>query len=325
MSYFKKTILTDNYGFSVENTPMDELRAVIPTRLVGATFADGPAGAVDPNFWTATVGGVAAGTAATVARANNQVTLSAQTKSDGSAVLQTIRKARYTGGSSNRYRGQIRLGDIGLANNTKRWGMFDGTDGAYFKLAGTALSVNTMKAGSETSVASASWNGSTTTPTLTNVNSYEIYITNSKVYFVIAGVLVHTVTASTTTWADTTNLPSRTDNINSGNTTNTIIEVRVATIYRLGQLETSPQYGRITTATTYVFKYGAGMLHRLTINLATGTTIKIYDGTSATTLIADIAYGAKNDIPTTLEYMMPFSTGLTVVTTGTWDATIIYE
>jgi hypothetical protein len=57
MSYFKKVQLQDGYGFSVENTPLDEQRVVIPTRLVGSTFEGAT---VDTSFWTAAVSGTGA-------------------------------------------------------------------------------------------------------------------------------------------------------------------------------------------------------------------------------------------------------------------------
>lgn len=321
MSYFRQA--RDQYGFVVENTPMDEMRVVEPVRLVGTTFVGTT---LDTNFWTATI----AASGGTIATADlttmpGALTISSKTDATGSVIVQSVRRARYTSGSANRYRAQIQFGDVGKADNTKRWGMFDGTNGAYFKLAGTALSVCTLKAGAETAVASASWNGSTTTPTLTNATVYEIYITNGKVYFVISGVLVHTVSATATTWTATTNLPVRMDNINAGNTTDTIMYVRVASIYRLGKLETLPQYFHGTTAATNVLKYGAGNLHRVTVNNAGGTLITIYDNTAASgSVIAIISAPATAD-PVTLDYNIPFSTGLTVVTTGTWDYTVVYE
>lgn len=55
MSYFAKVGLQDDYGFDVENTPMEELRVATMVRLVGATF-NGTV--LDPNFWTATTAGV---------------------------------------------------------------------------------------------------------------------------------------------------------------------------------------------------------------------------------------------------------------------------
>jgi hypothetical protein len=319
----QKVKITDGYGFMVEATPMDELRVANPVRLVGSTFTGST---IDPNFWTVTIL-ASGGTIATADLTTMPGALTLQSKTDGtgSVIVQSVRSGRYIGGSSNRYRAQVQFGDTGVANNTKRWGMFDGTNGAYFKLEGTAMSVCTMKGGVEVPVASAAWNGSTTVPTLTNVNTYEIYITNAKVYFVIAGTMMHTATFSTTTWSATTTLPVRADNINATNTTNTIMYIRVMTIYRLGELETLTTFKRITTAATYNCKYGAGNLHRITLNNPTGTLITIYDGIGVTTNIIGVINTPATANPTTLEYHVPFSVGLTIVTTGTWDATVIYE
>lgn len=309
--------MKDQYGFTVEATPMDELRVANPVRLAGSTFIGTT---LDTNFWTATLLN-----SATAPQANGEVVLTSGTNSAGSAVLQSVRHGRYVGGNCNRYRGQIQFSDTGKASNTKRWGMFDGTDGAYFKLAGTALSVNTMKGGSETSVASASWNGSTTTPTLTNVNSYEIYVTSSKVYFVIAGVLVHTVSAAAATWAATLSLPVYADNINAGNTTNTTMSIRVNTIYRLGELETAPTYKHISTNTTTVCKYGPGDLHRITMNNPTNAAITVYDNTAASGTVIAIINPGSSATPFSLEYSLPFQIGLTIVTAGSPDLTVVYE
>jgi hypothetical protein len=316
----KSNQLTDQYGFITECTPMDELRVITPVRLVGSVFVGN---VVDPNFWTVTNSN-----GGTTTSANSQITLSTNTTSNGSTVIQSIRKARYTGGSSNRFRSQIRLSDSGVVNNVKRWGIFDGTNGAYFKLNGTTLSTCTMKGGVESVVNTSNWNGNIPSMNLTNINSYEIYITNAKIYFVIAGILVNIINASQTTWTDNMHLPIRIDNTNSeGGVTNTSIECRVATIYRLGNLVTDTQYGRVTTASTSVMKYGAGVLHRVTVNTAfAGAGISIYDGLSGSgSLVAAIAYGSKNDAPATLEYGIPFSIGLTVISTNTWDATVVYE
>lgn len=327
MSYFSKLQLNDQYGFVTECTPMDELRTVNPVRLAGSTFIGTT---LDPNFWTSTIA-ASGGTIATAVVGSGKLLISSQTDATGSVIVQSVRRGRYIGGSSNRYRAQIQLSDTGLANNTKRWGMFDGNDGAYFKLLGTALSVNTMKNTTETSIASASWNNSTGTPTLTNCNTYEIYVTNRKIYFSINSVLVHTEDTNTRagaandTWTNTITLPVRQDNINSGNTTNTTMSIRVATIYRLGQLQTNTQYGRITTAATYNFKYGAGVFHKITLNNPGGTLITIYDDTTGTANTLAIINSPAQANPVTLWYNIPFQNGLKVVTTGTWDATVIYE
>lgn len=332
MSYAETTKIKDNYGWTAENTPMDELRVAEPVRLVGSTFVGTT---IDSNFWTTTI--AASGGTIAVADQTTEpgaITLFSKTDATGSVILQSKRIARYTGGSANRYRAQVRFGDTGLTNNTKRWGAFDGTNGAYFKLAGTTLSVCTMKGSSETAVASASWNGSTTTPTLTNNNTFEIYFTNSKVYFVINGVLVHTVTASASTWTATTNLPARADNINSGNTTDTLMAIRVHTIYRLGNLTTQPtSYYRNATTTGVQLKYGAGNIHSLIIgNVATsGAVVTLYDGTgTGDPVIANFTFafpGGGNFNPVSIDFKgLPFFTGLFLVnSTQAAALTVVYE
>ena len=327
MTVFKKVQIKDQYGFAAENTPMDELRTAEATRLVGTIFgvatgttpSTGTAG-TDPNFWTGTNTATAGGTQPTIVQSVGQVLISSGDKSDASSILQTVRKARYVGSIANRFRAQIMLGDTGTASNTRRWGAFDGTDGCYFELAGTTLSACVMKGGARTAVAALS------APT-TNVTFYEIYWTNAKVYFVIAGVLVATHSASTTTWSNTITLPCRIDNISSGSTTNCTISVRVATIVRLGKLATNPQYFHGTTAATTILKYGAGNLHRICIgDMVSGTSISVIDNvTGASPIISVITPGAKAVQPFVMEYNLPFSTGLTIVSTGTWDFTVIYE
>jgi hypothetical protein len=324
----QKTKLVDAYGWAVEATPMDELRVATTVRLSGATFTGT---VLDPNFWT-TIIAASGGTIATadITTMPGALTLSSKTDAAGSVIVQSNRYARYVGGSANRYRSQVQFGDAGLANNTKRWGLFDGTNGCYFKLSGTTLSVCTIKAGVEVAVASAAWNGSTTTPTLTNCNTFEIYITNRKVYFVISGTLVHTIDSATTTWTATTTLPVRADNINSNNTTNTIMYVRVMTAYRLGELETQVTSKYQTGQTAgLVLKYGAGNIRGIAISgVAQSSIITIYDNTAAsgTILWSSGAMATKAD-PFNIElYNAPFSIGLTLVISGaSANATVVYE
>lgn len=307
------TKITDNYGFTVENTPMDELRVAEATRLVGTTFIGTT---IDPNFWTSTLANNG-----TASQANNQITLGSSTTNNGSSILQTVRRARYVASISNRFRATIQLGDIGVADNTRRWGMFDGTDGAYFELAGTTLSSCIIKTGSRTAVATLS------APT-TNATNYEIYVTNSKVYFVIGGVLVATHNATTATWADTINLPVRIDNINSGSTTNSTISVRVASITRLGKLETAPTYRNITGVnTSQILKYGAGMIHNIIIGTpVNNATISIYDNISGTGTPITVLTLPALATPFQIDLHVGFSTGLNIVPSSTsLNLTVVYE
>jgi len=313
----QKIKITDGYGFSVEATPMDELRTVEPIRLVGAVFIGTT---IDPNFWTSTVANSATNT-----QGNNKIVMASGTNSAGSAILQSVAKARYTGGSANRFRAQLQFSDLGKTDNVKKWGIFDGTDGAYFKLSGTTVSACTLKGGQETAVPSSTWNGSTSLPTITNIQSYEIYLTNAKVYFIMAGTLMHTVLATDDTWADTSVLPIRFSNVNSGNTTNTTMSVRVATIYRLGKLETAPRYAHISTATTSILKYGPGMIHQIIVNNPTNNAITVYDNTAASGAVIAIIDPDSGATPFVLDYHVGFQNGLTIVTAGTPDMTVVYE
>lgn len=307
---------SDEYGWGVENTPMDEMRVVTPVRLAGSTFVGNT---IDSNFWTTT-----SANGGTWLQSACQITLSTKTTSaNGSIAIQSVANARYTGGSCNRYRAQIRLGDTGATNNARRWGMFNSTDGAYFKLNGTTLYACTRKNNIETAVASTSWNGNRTVPTLTDVQAYEIYITNAKVYFSIAGILRHTASFSTTTWTNTTNLPVRADNTNSsGLSTNHTIDIRVATIYRLGQELTSPRYKYIGSNSTNVLKQNSGRLHAV-VNTNNAGTITVYDNTAGSG--TQIAVIDATKVLGTITFNVSFFVGLTVVTASGALCTVIYE
>ena len=309
----------DEYGWGVENTPMDEMRVVEPVRLVGATFVGNT---VDNNFWSSS-----AANGASVIQTNGEMILASGSATGASAILQTNRKARYTGGAANRFRAQLQLSDIGKDNNVKKWGMFDGSNGAYFKLTGSYLGVCSLRDGSESEVAASNWNNqSTASPTLTNINSYEIYATNGKVYFSVAGELAHTISATASPWSSTLTLPLRIENSNSAAAASSMIRTRVATIYRLGKLETLPTYKNFTGASTAnVCKYGPGNLHRITINDPVNSTITIYDNVGASPpLIASLITSGTTD-PFSVEYHVPFANGLCITTGGAYNLTVVYE
>lgn len=309
---------------------MGEMRVVIPTRLVGAQF-DGTT--VDPNFWTATVAN-----SATIAQANAQILLSSGTDAAGSAQLNSVRRARYVGGSSNAYRGVIQLGDTGAANNTRRWGIAFGatmptiSDGAFYQLSGTTFSVVTMKGGVATAVNSGSFNGDLGASYAlgTSAITWEIYWTNGAVWFVVGDQVLHKVTAASATWADTIENYLYLSNINSGNTTNVTLAARTLTIRRLGSFSTQPisKYQAGTTA-GLVLKYGAGNLHGLAISgVVNNAVATLYDNTAAsgTVIFSTGAMGA-NTVPFGVDlHDLPFSIGLTLAITGAnCNVTAIYE
>jgi hypothetical protein len=328
---FKIGSITDKFNFNSYNTPQGETRSVVPIRLVGAQFdLNGNSGVVDTNFWTPVVDATAQ--PGTIVQANGAVTLNSGTNAAAYSKLYSVRRARYIGGHSLRFRSNIRLGDTGTADNTRRWGIAYGatmptiTDGAWFQVSGTTFSIVTMLGTTPTVVSSGSFNGNlgASFSLTTNVTIYEIYWTNAAVYFVIGGLLLHKVNALTSTWAATMSPYVYMDNVNSNTLGGSVsMIVRNAVIHRLGPETSAPRYFYQHGANTgQVLKYGPGRLHRVVVNSNTGTTITLYDATSATNTLALIN---PNQI-TTLEYNIDFYNGLYLVSVGsTIDATIVYE
>lgn len=315
MSYWNEIKLSDTYGFQVENTPMGEQRVIEPVRLVGSTFE----GSVwNPIFYTTG----ATGTGAAVTLGGGWAVLSAGTTSAGTATLQSVRKARYTGASSNRYRAQINMSALVATNHINRWGAFDGANGCFFQTSGTTWSVVTRSNSADTVVNSSSWSDSTTTPTETNCNSYEIYWTNKSVYFAINDVLVHKKTATTIPWSQSKSFPTRAESINQSGTTNYNLNIWVATISRLGKLETDPMYNYISGTSTNLLKSGAGNLHSIIVTDNVGT-LTIYDSLTAGGTQIAVIDAAK--VIGSIEFHVPFSNGLTVVSATNAKCTVVYE
>lgn len=98
----------------------------------------------------------------------------------------------------------------------------------------------------------------------------------------------------------------------------------VAAVEQAGSL-----FNNITTATTTTVKSGKGILHKIVINTyAASATITIYDNTAASgTKIGTLTLPSTitGDTPITLPYDLQFSTGLTIVTSGATDLTVIYR
>ena len=324
---FKIASPVDSYGWGSENTPMGEMRVSEPVRLVGTVFEGAT---IDTKFWTC----AATGTAAAVAQASAQLLLTSGTANLATVTAFTVRRARYVGGAAMRYRAVVQA-TAGVTNNVRRWGIAWGstamptvTDGAWFMWNGTTFQIQTMKGGSAATVTSFNGNLGATYDPGTGAKTYEIYWTNSKVYFVVGDEILHTVSASAATWANTMQFHAFADSVNSDAiAAGTTLAMRTATIYRLGKLETLPQYAHIAGATTTVCKYGAGTLHRIVINTP-GTLCTVYDNSagSGTPVIAIIDTSKATGNSGTLDFNAPFFNGLSLVTTNAaTDITVIYE
>lgn len=82
------------------------------------------------------------------------------------------------------------------------------------------------------------------------------------------------------------------------------------------------KYNNITTATTTTVKTGRGRLKRIVVNTTAAGAVTIYDntagsGTKIGTMKASIAEGS-------YDFDCLFITGLTIVTAGASDLTVIY-
>ena len=317
--------LTDKYNFNAENTTQGELRTTTTTKLVGEMFVGTT---IDPNIWT-----VATGTAGSVTQTGGTLILQTGTTANNGVSAQTVHIGRYLGATSIKFRTLFQLGDTGTANNTRKWGVFTTTDGAYFELQGATFNLVTRKGSVDTRVANGTFNGQAGgIYTLdTAVHTYEIYWTNKYVYYMIDGNLIHTVTATSDTWADTMSFPIRFENQNSnGNTTNLVMKVRVATISRLGNLDHQPMSKYIAGITAgNVLKYGPGKIRGVVISaVINNSVITLYDNTAASgVVIWTSGPMSNNTTPFSLDlFGVQFSTGLTAVISGAnCDVLVAYE
>jgi hypothetical protein len=323
MSNFAKISIKDGFGWKADATPNNELITTDKIRIVGATFNGA---ALDTAFWTA------AASTGTVTVASSELILTSGTANAHYAKVYSARRANLVTGCPNNFRSLLRI-ESSDNDITCRLGVGWGatmptvTDGAYFKIVGSTISVNTMANTSETSVASGSFNGTYAAPTLTNNNTFEILYTANKVYFLINTILVHTASFATTHWtSNTNNFHAFADVTNTGDSAAVKYIFRSMFVARIGKMLTVPAYQHIAGAATTVCKLSGGILHAIVVNQA-GTLCTIYDQTSAAVPIMGIVDTNKTTGTIgSIDYECPFFNGLTIVTTGAGsDITVIYE
>jgi hypothetical protein len=317
-----KTSIEDGQtGRRVEVEPLGALKTETPVRLVGTTFSNGTK---DPNFWTETVTGTGSVTQ------SGEITLSTGTTANSTAKYETVRKARKITGTTNQFRAVARNVQSPAANCIRRIGSYSSDDGFFFQFNGTTFQIGSRKSGSDSLISNGSFNGNggETIDFGAGQEFTRVIIdyTALSAKFFVNGILIHTIIPTTESLTNTLNLPATMEIINeNGNTTDNSYEILFATILRLGELVTNPTYKYINTNTTTVCKYNAGKLQRLIINDNIGG-IDIYDGTStAGTLISELDTSQGSEPAYTVEYNVPFNEGLTIVTSGGIEVTVVYE
>jgi hypothetical protein len=315
----------------VDISPMGAMKTSTNVRVVGASFIGTT---MDTNFWASTLTGTG-----TATQAEGTLTLATGTTANSTAKVNSVKTARYVCGTSNYYRGEIRLPAVTTASasfvNTRRWGAFDANDGYFFEAVQTNPDTNPIlrvvcrKSTVDTAVASGSFNGEANDQYIlnNNIHTYEIHWTNKNAYFKVDDDVIHTFTGSTTTLVATSSLKIGEECNNSGsNNANNSLAVRSSTIHRFGVLETAPTFAQIAGASTNILKYGPGHLHKIILNNPASGNITVYDNTAGSGTVIAIINPASSGTPVTLHYHLPFSTGLTVVTSAAAsNTTVVYE
>ena len=329
--------IEDEVGSKVRISPNGALKTYTFSRLIGVSFIGTT---IDSSFWSSAVSNNGSGVQTGGQFEMRTITAPATSSPNGASALQSQRTARYINGVPNVCRIQADYGGAAVANNTKRWGCFTGTagaptDGAMFELINGTQSIATYKAGTPTRVSNGSFNGdygATLNNLPSGVQTFEIVYNNRYVYFYFNNILVHQVEGSTATWTDTLSLPCRAENYNTGNsTTDTSLKIRSFIVARMGNPTSRPQWANITNAVgATILRRGAGCLHKIVVNSwTTGATCSVYDALSATNPIALITLANAGNgyslVPISIPYDLDFYTGLTYVTTGTINVTIVYE
>jgi len=323
----------DHFGFRAAYTPNQEAKVVIPSLLVGSRF-EGTT--LDTNYWSTTL--VNGGTANP---ANGEVVLATNTTANGSAKLYSVAKARYAPSQSHSCRIVASFSDPTVANCTRVIGVAWGTtmptisDGAYFQVrAVNGFSVVTRKGGTETVVASGSFNGAygaSVTLTADTFYLFEIFYNSRYVWFCLNGKLLHTVTVTTATWSATQEFYLYDSNTNSGgSTTNNTITILSNCINTLSEIDAAikTKYQSGTTAGV-VCKYGAGSIHKIIISgIVNNADVILYDNTAASgTILWQSGAMATNTTPFGLDFgNAQFSNGLTlVINTANCNVFISYD
>lgn len=294
-------------------------------RLVGTSFVGTTK---DTNFW---VESGASGTGA-VSQSGGICTLTTGSTANSAIVLSSVRSARFIPATTNVCRFVGYLSD-GATNNVRQWGMYNSADGLFFRLSGTTLSIVTRIGSADaTPITVANFNVANTFVMDANIHSWEIRASYKTADFYIDDILVHSmdVYGGASFKYGTLTLPIVMSNVNSGGgSTVCTMNFILATIFRVGKLQTAPQYRNITGVnSSTILKYGPGMLHRIILGTPTNNgTVSVYDNVSGTgTPICVITCPATAGQSLSYDIGIGFGTGLNIVPSAVGlNITVVYE
>jgi len=320
--------ILDSWGDEIGSTMIDEMMIAEKSRIAGGVFNGTTP---DTNFYTTVLN--ANGTANI---SNSVLDCATTTNSGSSSFVYTNTIGRYISGNMNHMRGIFRVGDTGVANNTRQIGctaLSDLADSFYFQLSGTTFSIVANTTGlAQIKVDNGSFNGDNLTYQITNTfHTWEILYTNKRIQFYIDKVLIHTLTQTTLPICGTRHLRPFIQNFNTGIGTVAHLYTQVLSILSWGNIKTQPKYYlQQGLQTGVLLKYGIGLLHSIVISGVTNNaTVTLYDGTSTAGTPIFTSGAMTNQ---TVPFVIPFNTGVQfinglflTVTAAACNCLVMYE
>lgn len=308
--------------FSTDNELMVGLRTNVRRYETAETF--------NGDFWTQT--NVGSGTSG---HAAGELVIGTGITANSSAILESKDVNRQMAGTTQYAIIAGRLSDNGVANNKRRWGIFDANNGFFFELDGTTLYVVSRKAGIDTRTAHANWNGPAKdlfdpATLLAKMNQYNLFFGGMSMRWHVNGQVAHGFGAGVldAPLTEKLSLPFRFESVNSGGQTADAKQLwRGVSFHRVSPAQVSPRHKRMSTATTTTIRSGPGTLRRVVVNkgLTSAGTVTLYDNTDASGDIIAILTIPVAMEPRAVIYELEFNKGLTVVTSLAFDLTIVVD
>lgn len=228
-------------------------------------FADG----IDAAKWATAASGTAAASTATNAGA---ITFATGTTANSGITFTGARALIAIAGSTAVMQCGVTIPDGGTANNIRRWGAFDASNGYFWELDGAALYAVSRKAGVDTRVAAAAAD-------MTVNRLYEIEYQGNTAVFLRERVAVATLSGAVALPRTANiNFPLRFENVNAnGSTTNVSMLVRGCSISRTAGLD--PEQGFWSyyagTSGTVVVAAGQRVVGITAVATSNGVTMSI--------------------------------------------------